>query len=107
MSEIELPIFDWFIGDPFSKYGNLYVGSYGATSLSANAFCYQVLYDRSGEAPLFKCRCYDVISKNDDSSHNTAQFDGTVDGLHELKQWLDQQLANYIQEGRNKLVYKF
>ena len=106
-NDLKLPIFDWFVGDVFSKFGNCYVGSVGALSIFNNAFCYKVCLDRSGETALLRCDCYDVLTISEPQAHITAEFEGTPEGWSDVQQWLVDRYSDYINAGRNKLSVEF
>lgn len=107
MDQITLPIYDWFVGEPFHKTGNRFVGSVGATSLSANAFCYVAWLERSEDGVFLKADAYDVLSKDDASAHATASFAGNQTGWEQLRDWLGAQYQTYLDQKRNELVVDF
>ena len=104
---ITLPIFDWFIGDPFKKTGNRYVGSVGATSITANAFCYRVWLERGEDGAKLIAESFDVLTKNQPDTHAQSTFDGNEEGHAALCAWLDAQYEEYVKAKRNELVVSF
>ena len=107
MDQITLPILDWFVGEPFRKTGNRYAGSVGATSLSANAFCYLAWLERGDDGVFLKADVCDVLSKGDPSLHTTASFAGNQAGWEELRDWLGAKYQTYLDQKRNELVVDF
>ncbi len=104
---VSIPIFEWFIGDVFSKKGNTYVGSFGATSIQSNAFCYRVWLERTEEGAFLKGETYDVLTAQDADAHAFSSFDGSEDGWHSMQDWLNGQLSEYLQNKRNELMVSF
>ena len=104
---VKIPIFEWFIGDVFSSKGNRYTGAVGATSLSANAFCYQVWLERNdGNTELFAI-AYDVLTQATANELEPAKFNGDAEGWTDVCDWLNGQYDKYIADGRNKLTVEF
>ena len=107
MSRVSIPIEEWFVGDVFSKKGNCYVGSVGATSISSNAFCYRVWLERTDEGPKLKGETYDVLTASDPDQHQFVAFDWDESGWLQMCGWLDRAYEAYLQEKRTELVVAF
>ena len=107
MDNIYVPVFDWFIGDIFSKQGNCYVGSVGAEGISSNAFCYKVWLERGDDGCKIVCVVYDCLTANDPDKHQKSEFSGDEQGFSEAKDWMNSKFADYLKNGRNKLKLIF
>lgn len=107
MDPITLPIYDWFVGDPFKKTGNCFVGSAGAVSLSSNAFCYRVWLERGDDGATLCGEVYDVLTQADAARHAVASFPGDKGGWEQLHGWLLEQYQSYLDQKRNELTVSF
>ena len=107
MENVYIPVFDWFVGDVFSKQGNCYVGSVGAEGISSNAFCYKVWLERNDDGVKLVCIVYDCLTANDSDKHQKADFSGDEQGFTDLKHWLNSKYEDYLKAGRNKLKLSF
>lgn len=104
---VNIPIFEWFIGDVFSSKGNRYIGSVGATTITANAFCYQVWLERNdGNTELFAI-AYDVLTRNEAIESTPVKFNGDAEGWKSVCDWLNERYDKYIADARNKLTVEF
>lgn len=104
---VEIPILEWFTGDIFSNKGNRYVGSIGATSISANAFCFQVWLERNDGNAVLKTISYDVLSRDQSLNTEPVEFSGDPDGWTKTRDWLNSQYEKYVSDGRNDLTVEF
>lgn len=104
---IQIPILEWFAGNVFSNKGNRYVGSVGATAISANAFCYQVWLERNEQGELLKAQAYDVLSKSEPEKYEQAEFPANEEGRNQVEEWLNAAYQRYLDNGRDALTVEF
>ena len=115
MSNFTIPPLNWFESNPWAKVGNKYCGSIGATSISNNAFLFELNYYRLEDEETkekyaqLHAKVFDVVTKMNGEKDAIVEkrFTGDEQGREEMIDWLEFMYKEHIDSGKDKLKISF